>query len=158
MAGPGRALVHALKYRAVLDAAPVMGNRLRALWESAGCDVAIAVPLHAARMRRRGFNQAALLLREAGFPLADGTLVRRRKTRTQIGMDARGRKVNVAGAFVYMGAPLTALAVALIDDVVTSGSTVDECAAVLKEHGARKVVAVSFARTSLVLPGGRYGE
>jgi predicted amidophosphoribosyltransferase len=57
-----------------------------------------------------------------------------------------------------VGAPLTALAVALIDDVVTSGSTVDECAAVLKEHGARKVVAVSFARTSLVLPGGRYGE
>jgi ComF family protein len=158
MAGPGRALVHALKYRGVMDAAPVMGRLMLPLWDALDCDVAIGVPLHPSRLRRRGFNQSTLLIDAAGWPRAKGRLVRQRKTRTQVGLDAAARKVNVAGAFVYAGVPLTALAIALVDDVVTSGSTVDECARVLKEHGARRVVAVSFARTSQSLPGGRYRE
>lgn len=158
MAGPGRALVHALKYRGVLDAAPAMGRAMKPLWAGLGCDVAVAVPLHPSRLRKRGFNQSALLIAATGWPLADGALVRSKKTRTQIGLDAAARKVNVAGAFVYAGTPLTALAVALVDDVVTSGATVDECARVLKEQGARTVVAVSFARTSHLLRDGRFSE
>jgi ComF family protein len=152
MDGPARELVHALKYRGVRDIAPLMAERMAGLPERHQFDVAVPVPLHAARERWRGFNQAALLLGRLAWPEAEGRLVRTRKTDTQVGMRVHERRSNVVGAFQWQGPRLDGRTVALVDDVITTGATVNECAAVLRQHGARRVVAFAFARASY-LPG-----
>lgn len=147
MDGVARRLVHGLKYGRVEPLAPLMAQRMTALRGRAAFDVALPIPLHASRERDRGFNQAELLLRATDWPRAAG-LRRIRKTRTQVGLDARERRDNVGGAFRYDGPALTGKVVALVDDVVTTGSTADECAAVLRDAGAARVWALSFARAS----------
>jgi ComF family protein len=148
MAGPARHLVHALKYGGVRAAARPMAARMLPLWQPGQFDAAIPVPLHRARRRARGFNQAEVLLRELGWPLAPGRLVRVRKTKTQVGLHARERRANVQGAFTYHGPPLDGLSLALVDDVITTGATANECASLLRDHGARRVVVVAFARAT----------
>ncbi len=152
MEGVARRLVHALKYEYVTAAAPLMSaemERLRASPKS--FDVAVAVPLHASRQRRRGFNQAGQILGNLEWAPLPGRLVRGRKTHQQVGLGHRDRRANVSGAFDYSGDRLEGLVVGLVDDVVTTGATANECARVLKEHGAREVVAVAFARASFDL-------
>ena len=103
---------------------------------------------HRSRLRERGFNQSELLMRAAGWMEPVGCLLRTKKTNRQVGMHEGERRANVAGAFVYRGPALNGLSVAIVDDVVTTGATVQECATVLKEAGAREVWAVAFARAS----------
>ena len=148
MDGPARAAVHALKYSGVRAVVPVMAAPMRDLWDAHLFDVAIAIPLHARRKRERGFNQAELLLRELGWPRAPGTLTRHRRTRTQVGLRPRERRTNVNGAFSFTGSSLDGLAVVLVDDVVTTGATAEECATVLRDHGAGSVYVVAYARAS----------
>ncbi len=148
MEGAARALVHALKYEGVRDAANRMAPLMSALAVSERADVAFAVPLHRSRHRRRGFNQSELLLSALGWNRGEGRLTRNRPTKTQVGMHLGERLSNVAGAFAYEGPKLAGLTVGLIDDVVTTGATATECAAVLREHGARRVVAFAFTRAS----------
>jgi ComF family protein len=148
MSGPARALVHALKYGSVRAVAPLMAARMESLRDILPFEVALPVPLHPSRERGRGFNQAALLLAEVGWPRAEGGLRRVRKTKTQVGQRAQERARNVSGAFVYDGPDLAGRSVVLVDDVVTTGATVLECASVLREHGARRVYVASFARAS----------
>jgi predicted amidophosphoribosyltransferase len=147
MSGPARALVHLAKYGRVRAAAALMAERVAGLREAAAVDFAVAAPLHPRRMRERGFNQAAVMLDAAGWPALDG-LLKLRNTRAQAGLRLQERARNVRDAFRYDGPPLDGLSVAVVDDVVTSGATADDCARALKEQGARRVVAVSFARTS----------
>jgi competence protein ComFC len=111
-------------------------------------DVAFAVPLHRSRMRRRGFNQSQLILDELGWATGAGSLQRVRNTETQVGMREGERRSNVSDAFAYKGPALNGLTVALLDDVVTTGATVNECAQVVRSHGARAVYAFAFARAS----------
>ncbi len=107
-----------------------------------------AVPLHRSREKERGFNQSSLLLEKAGWsPVGDG-LKRARKTDRQVGQHLGERRANVSGAFAYNGARLDGLTVALVDDVVTTGATAMECAAVLKDAGASAVWVLAFARAS----------
>jgi ComF family protein len=106
------------------------------------------IPLHRARMKERGFNQSELLLHSAGWSPAGEGLARIRKTERQVGRHLGERRMNMAGAFSYRGPRLDGLAVALVDDVVTTGATVAECAVVLKDAGARSVWALAFARAS----------
>lgn len=148
MEGAGRAVVHGLKYRRVEDLAPLMARHIRPLRESYPFDVAIAVPLHRSRERDRGFNQAGMILGSTGWTIAEGRLRRIRKTRTQVGLHSTERRNNVRGAFRYEGPSLAGLTVAVLDDVITTGSTADECAAVLRDAGARSVIALAFARAS----------
>ncbi|MGI8925919.1 MAG: phosphoribosyltransferase family protein [Tepidiformaceae bacterium] len=148
MTGTARQVVHGLKYGWVTALGLVMATHMEPLRVLRPFDVALPVPLHRSRQRRRGFNQAELLMERLGWPVPAGTLVRQRNTRTQVGLAHRQRRGNVAGAFVYRGATLAGLRVALIDDVVTTGATMNECARVLKEAGARRVFALSFARAS----------
>ena len=113
-------------------------------------DVIIAVPLHPARQRERGFNQAALLAallgRETGVRV-DHTLERIRYTTTQTAYDRRERMRNLEGAFrLRRGMAVQGLRVLLIDDVLTTGSTLSECARVLKMAGAVSVHAATAAR------------
>ena len=148
MDGPARSVVHALKYDGVEPIAELMATSLAPLHDGQPFDVAFAVPLHASRHRHRGFNQSQRILHAAGWTRAPGELVRTRKTDQQVGMHLAERRGNVSGAFAYTGPNLAGQTIALIDDVVTTGATANECAAVLRDHGARAVYAVAYARAS----------
>jgi len=101
-------------------------------------------------LAERGFNQAELLAREVaratGLPLIVGPLVRIRATRQQALLDITGRIENVTGAFVWRGPPPPAR-VALVDDVLTTGATVNACAQAVRAGGARDVYALALARS-----------
>jgi predicted amidophosphoribosyltransferase len=111
------------------------------------------VPLHDRRLRQRGYNQSELLVAELrrSFRLASppGTLVRLRDTPPQVGLDRLRRRANVASAFAWQGAPLAGQPLVVIDDVTTTGATLDACAAALKAGGSGLVLGLTVARVSL---------
>ncbi len=114
----------------------------------------IPVPLHRSRLRQRGFNQAVLLgkalSRHLSIPMLTDALTRTRPTEPQIGLSATERRVNVKGAFtVYRPDRIAGKRILLLDDVMTTGSTMDECAKELKKFGAEAVFAATIARTAL---------
>ena len=111
-------------------------------------DAVYAIPLHRRRRRSRGFNQSEIILRRLAMPPAPGRLERIHATASQVGLDVRARRRNVAGAFRYRGPDLAGATVAVLDDVVTTGATAHECARVLREHGAGRVYALAYARAS----------
>ena len=152
--GPARAALHALKYDGELRLVEVLAEQLAARWTSAGVggDVLVPVPVHAARLRQRGFDQAELLARAAGrllnLPVANA-LERAAKTAAQHALSRRARAANVGGAFAVK--PLSRAAVAgrwvvLIDDVVTTGATFSGCAHALYGAGASAVSGLALAR------------
>ena len=109
------------------------------------------VPLHGRRQRDRTYNQARLLARdlarELQLPLAARCLVRVRSTESQIHLNARQRRANVRGAFqVRESEWVTGRSVLLIDDIMTTAATVNECSRVLKEAGAAAVHVLTVAR------------
>lgn len=118
-----------------------------------GVDCAVAVPLHPRRHRARGFNQAAELAAQLGIPVV-GALRRARATAPQTELPASRRRVNVRGAFAPArrfgvrsgGAGVEGACVLLVDDVTTTGATLDACARVLRRAGAREVRALTLAR------------
>lgn len=149
-----RRAVHLFKYRRQTILAPILGaimaERADALLPGRQHDCIIPVPLHFARLRQRGYNQAALLARHAGallgVPVIYGALRRVRHTAPQTEQQAPERKRNVAGAFDCRSGTLHRKRVLLIDDVYTSGSTVSECAAVMKKYGAQQIDVLTLAR------------
>lgn len=114
---------------------------------------AVAVPLHSSRARQRGFNQSELLAREIRSLLSlstpPGELVRTRATPPQVGHDRRWRLDNVRDAFEWRGAALDARSILLIDDVATTGATLEACAAALRAGGSGSVTGVSVARVNV---------
>jgi ComF family protein len=114
-------------------------------------DAVVPVPLHPAKLRRRGFNQserlAAAVAERSGFPLApSGALVRRRDTPPQAERaDAADRGDNVRGAFSASPRAFRGKTVLIVDDVCTSGATIAECAAALKAAGAVRIHAFALA-------------
>jgi len=111
----------------------------------------VPVPLHAAKMKERGFDQSYLIAREvaraAGLPLDAGRLVRVRKTEPQAGMSKGDRLRNVRGAFrVTRPEEFRGRDILLVDDVFTTGATVNEAAKVLKQSGGRRVFVFTLAR------------
>jgi ComF family protein len=113
----------------------------------------IPVPLHRSRLRQRGFNQAVLLgrvlSRHLGVPMLTDVLTRTRSTTPQIDLSAAERRMNVKGAFTVKRADIVAdKRILLLDDVMTTGSTMDECAKEIKKAGADMVIAVTIARTA----------
>ena len=109
----------------------------------------LPVPLHNKRLRQRGFNQSIELARpvakQTGLPLLLGHVERTRPTQAQTGLDARQRRKNIRGAF-KLRRPILYDHVAILDDVVTTGSTVNELARVLKKAGVKRVDVWSIAR------------
>ncbi len=150
---PIDSLILRMKFGADLAAARVLGGLLAdAVVSRAAPDVIVPVPLGEARWRERGFNQAFELAREVASRLrrearVEG-LARVRATAAQAGLDARARRRNVRGAFVAR-AEVRGLRVAVIDDVVTTGATVAECARALRAAGARDVVVWAAARAPM---------
>jgi ComF family protein len=108
------------------------------------------VPLHVRREKERGYNQSELLAAHVsqgvGVPLLRSALCRVRYTASQARLDTVARRQNVSGAFVCRDARLRGKRVALVDDVCTTGSTLEACSAALKEGGARSVLGLTVAR------------
>jgi ComF family protein len=115
-------------------------------------DLVVPVPLHPKRLRWRGFNQSLLLARQVsrlyGVAADPFVLVRKRETAPQTALAEDERKKNVRGAFAtHVGKSLSGQAVLLVDDVYTSGATVNECSRVLIRGGAKQVTVLTLART-----------
>ena len=111
------------------------------------CDAVVPVPLHAGRLRERGFNQSALLAQAVAVALDTGVndgLSRTRATEHQVGMDRAAREANVRDAFAWHGSA-PPRSVLLVDDVLTTGSTMRECARALRAAGVKEVHAVALA-------------
>jgi ComF family protein len=146
---PVDALVQKYKYAPDLGLAPVLGELLGAA-PCAEVDAVIAMPLGAARLRVRGFNQAQELARVAarirGLPLLARACRKVGEAPPQASLPWKERAANVRGSFVC-DADLTDRRVAVVDDVMTTGATVNELARVLKRAGARCVRAWVLART-----------
>ena len=152
-----RQFVHRLKYSDRLDLAHVMAAwMLRASDGTvAGADIVVAVPLHRTRLLTRRYNQSAELARAlcrlAGKPHGVGLLIRRRPTRQQVGLGEKARERNVRGAFVVPEARTGEIAgrrVVLVDDVYTTGATVNAASRALKRAGAADITVLTFARVA----------
>jgi ComF family protein len=137
-------MVHALKYRGQLVFGRVLGellaSRVAAVGLDAGIDCVLPVPLHPRRHAERGFNQSAEIARFTAraleIPLEARLAVRRSQTRPQVGLTPGQRYSNVQGAFAAAPVSLRGRHVAIVDDVITTGSTVAELARALCEAGA----------------------
>lgn len=147
-------LILAFKFMDRTENARLLAAMLKVAGEDifkAGVDVIVPVPLHYTRLVKRRYNQAALLARElgryTGLPVDCFSLVRHRKTRPQVEFSGFERVRNVKNAFsVPHPEKLAGKRVVLIDDVLTTGSTLKECAAALKKAGVRSVDALTVAR------------
>jgi ComF family protein len=145
-----RHAIHSLKYEEETARARHLGGLLSPLVQSLDpWDRIVPVPLHSGRQRERGFNQAELL---AHYAVDDKTkilpaLVRRiRATPQQVGLDAVSRRKNLEGAFAAVQPEQTVgKRIVLVDDVLTTGSTLQQCALALLEAGATSVSAVTLA-------------
>jgi competence protein ComFC len=150
--GALRQAIHHLKYNHRRELATTLGRMLSTYWQKVNlpADLVVPVPLHAHRQKERGYNQAGLLARALTehLPLAlnETGLIRTRATPPQVGLGARERKVNVQDAFVWTGARLEGVCVLLIDDVCTTGATLEACALALRQAGAESVWALTLAQ------------
>jgi len=142
LSGPLREAVHSFKYQGLRALAGVLGEILWDCWlaEPWAVDLVVPVPLHRRRQRERGYNQSALLCRElarrAHLPWREDALLRVQPTVPQVGLTAAERAANVRGVFQSQGDCLANRRVLLIDDVMTTGATVRECAEAVLAGGA----------------------
>jgi len=148
-------LVSRLKYGDRLEAVPLFAKwMVRAGAELLGeADLIVPVPLHRARLFQRRFNQSAELARavakRSGVPCTPDLLIRTRSTRAQVGLSASARRRNVSGAFALTpgkGEKVEGKRLLLIDDVLTTGATVEACAKRLGAEGALSVDVLTLAR------------
>jgi ComF family protein len=146
--GSLRAIIHALKYDGRRSVGAKLAARLAACTAEIleGTDCSVPVPLHRSRRRARGFNQAAEIARHLPVPMHNA-LKRVRATPPQTELPAAQRHANVRNAFALRrGAHVQGLVIVLVDDVRTTGATLEACAGVLLEAGAREVRALTAAR------------
>lgn len=155
-------MIHLLKFEQVRPASKVLGRLLAeaiAKLEPGlpqGTISVIPVPLHKQKQAERGFNQAELVAKAAmkqlampeRFEMVAGVLVRGRETASQIGLTNHQRRENLRGAFTVADPTrITGKNILLVDDVLTTGTTLSECAKVLRRSGSSAVWAVTIART-----------
>jgi ComF family protein len=157
-----RQAVNAFKFHGRLRLAEPLGACLVRLLEAEAPvappfaeppDGLVPVPLHPARRRERGFDQAkrlaAVLSEATGIPVRERLLIRTRHTRPQVDLKPSERRENVRGAFALRHPlPRSGVRVLLVDDVYTTGSTLEECARTLRRGGAGEVYAVTVTRAA----------
>jgi ComF family protein len=142
-------IIHSLKYERRRSIGPRLGALMRECGHSLlhDADVVVPVPLHPRREYQRGFNQAEDLAQHLGLPLAR-MLARIRHTHSQIELPKHQRQENVRNAFGFQPSAIGKIPrlVVLVDDVSTTGSTLEACATVLKQAGVTDVRALTAAR------------
>lgn len=152
---PLRRFIHLLKYEGRPDLAPALARYLAATlagdeWRGLApqFDLIVPVPLHAARQKQRGYNQSALLAQglsaRTGLPTRTDLIERIHFTRAQVGLSAAERCANVQDAFAAR-ASCSGLHILLIDDVYTTGATLDACAGCLRKAGAALICGLTLA-------------
>ncbi len=150
--GSLRQAVHGLKYRRNLGlgealAQPVIETLQMLNWP---LDIVTSVPLGLVRFRERGYNQATLLARpiaySMGLPFSEQVLSRTRETPSQVGLTVMERQANMVDAFQAAGKSVRGKNILVVDDVATSGATLNACARALLEGGASQVYGFSLAR------------
>jgi ComF family protein len=154
--GPAGRLVRGLKFEDMDYLASPLGReaaaRLAPLIAAMRPDLVVPVPLHWWRRSRRGYNQAGLLARaiarQAGLPLSTRALARRRAGRRQLGLSRQERLRSLAGCYAARAPRVRGLTVLLVDDVVTTGATLEACARALLQAGALGVIGCVVARTA----------
>lgn len=151
--GVVRKAVHQLKYGHFEALAAPLGRMLAEYLEASplAADVLVPVPLHSRRLRSRGYNQSALLATEVGkldgLLVLEGSLVRVRHTKAQVKTaDAEERQRNLADAFECRDKGLAGKRVVVVDDVCTTGATMNSCAIALRRAGASLVWGLALAR------------
>lgn len=153
--GPLLKLIHDFKYRGNTMLGSALGNWMAEstypYFSIEKYELIIPVPLHRWRLYARGFNQAVVLARAVAkrfeIPLDVTVLFRRKYGKPQTSLDRKSRRQNVKGVFDVLDYNrIKGYKILLIDDVYTTGSTIEECAEVLKVHGAREVGALTLAR------------
>ena len=153
-----RPLVHALKYERQLSIGEFFGQRIGRLLASQfsggeNAPLVVPVPLHPSREKKRGYNQSGIIAagvaRATGYPLGEGLIARIRKTKDQTKLSPHKRVTNVRGAFaVRRPGTFRGRQVILVDDVLTTGATVNECARVIHADDADdvQVLVIALAR------------
>ncbi|MCE5258010.1 MAG: ComF family protein [Chloroflexi bacterium] len=148
---PLRQVIHAYKYRGMRVLCEPLADLLQVAMRAHQItgDVIVPVPLHRARMRERGYNQSALLAGALGkrinVPVIDDALMRVKNTPAQVGLSREQRRQNMSGAF-RCGQVIPAWDIVLVDDVCTTGATLEACAEELLRVGAGSVHALTLAR------------
>jgi ComF family protein len=154
--GGVREAIHQLKYSNRQTLAGILAGMMANCWQAnpVPVDLLIPVPLHPFRLRERGYNQSDLLARALGtmigLPVVTNGLRRVRHTQPQMSLQAADRRENVQGAFIYQtrgSKTISRQRVLIIDDVCTTGSTLEACSLALKAAGASAVWAFTLART-----------
>jgi len=160
--GPIRQAIHKLKYGGDIGLGEALSRPMIAIlgrlnWP---VDIITSVPLGLARLEQRGYNQATLLARPIALyfniPFSTRALTRIRETRSQVGLSAAEREINMEGAFQANGKFIEGKVVLVVDDVATSGSTLNACAKALLDEGAAGVYGFSLARA--VFNPGDHGD
>jgi ComF family protein len=148
-----RKAIHELKYRNLKAISPCLAELLADYFRSNPLpgEALVCVPLHPRRLRERGYNQSSLLARELGrrigLPVIEDCLIRVKQAQPQVrAVDVEERRRNVADAFVCRDEKVRGKQIILIDDVCTSGATLESCAAALKNKGATSVWGLTLAR------------
>ena len=148
-----RKAIHELKYRNLKAISPCLAELLADYLRSNPLpgEALVCVPLHPRRLRERGYNQSSLLARELGgridLPVVENCLIRVKQAQPQVrAVDVEERRRNVADAFACRDEKVSGKQIILIDDVCTSGATLESCAAALKNKGATSVWGLTLAR------------
>lgn len=151
--GPLQKAIHKLKYKRDLGlgekfARPLFELLRKNHWK---IDLVTAVPLDNTRQRERGFNQSLYLARplalEAKLPIIPAAIKRIKITKSQVGLSLEERRVNVADAFLADRRLVDGKSILIIDDVVTTGSTINSCAEAFLKSGSAKVYSLTLARS-----------
>jgi competence protein ComFC len=149
---PLREAVHGLKYDGLRVLAEPLSLLMAEAWRRTSwrVDVLVPVPLHERRLRQRGYNQSLLLAdalsKHLGVPMEEQLLTRERNTLSQVGLSPEERWLNVGGAFRCHGESLQGKDILLVDDVFTTGATLEACAQALKKSGSAHVWALTVTR------------
>lgn len=145
-----REAIHYLKYNGIRELAAPLGRLIGGCIHGGvfGDALLVPVPLHPGRQAERGFNQAELLARQLPFPIALDVVKRTKHRPTQASLDGEARRQNLAGAFTVTRPELAQQKnIIVVDDVSTTGTTLEEIARVLKAAGARSAWGVVLARS-----------
>jgi len=156
--GPLRKAILRLKYASDLALGEILSRPMISKYQEMGwhVDLVVPVPGSLARKKARGYNQAALLAfpiaLSVGLPYSPKALIKVRDTRTQVGLSPFERRQNVAQAFLGKKEIINGKKVLVVDDVTTSGATMEACAEALLAQGASQVFGLTLARTVLDYP------